>query len=239
MAIGPTRYLKTKRMQHGEIIDVRIGGRSIAIRARTTDLSVAIDSLLEEYEPLAALLPPNFDGLIVDAGAYIGTASIRLSEMYPEATVVAIEPSSRNFSMLSRNTQRFPSIHLEKAALSDSAGTTVQLRDPHSREWGFTIVPSMTNDAGGSVDIETVVTISLVEIEKKYRKKIGLLKLDVEGQEKQLFTTADATLKSVPVIFVELHERTVPGCEQAFRSFSGNREVRDTGGEKHLSLLRD
>lgn len=193
---------------------------------------------MEEYEVLQDLLPSNFDGLIVDAGAYIGTASIRLSEMYPKATLVAIEPSSINFAVLSHNTRHLPSIHLEKAALSDVAGDVVTLRDPSSREWGFTIVPSIGSDREASFELESVVTTSLSEVERKYGKKIGVLKLDIEGQEKQLFSSADPVLDAIPVIFVELHERTLPGCEHAFQHFSREREVRNAGGEKHLSLLR-
>lgn len=238
LAVGMINYVKAKSKAHGDLIRVQINGRHLSIRARTTDLSVAIDSLSGEYDPLERLLPKSFDGLIVDAGAYIGTASIRLAEMYPHSTLVAIEPSSFNFAVLSENTRNYSSIRLEKAALSDVAGMSVELRDTSSREWGFTIVSDGPSENARSLSIETVTTISLAEIEKKYSKKIGLLKLDIEGQEKRLFENADAVLAAVPVVFVELHERNVPGCEEAFRSFSQRREVRKHKGEKLLSLLK-
>jgi FkbM family methyltransferase len=233
--VGIVAYVKLKTAPHGTVIPVSIGGRDLVLRARTTDLSVAMDSLFEEYEPLAGLLPADFDGLIVDAGAYIGTASIRLSELYPRATVIAIEPSSRNYALLERNTKSYAAIKLEKAALSWEAGKSVALFDPDQREWGFTIVPNQ-GTAASQKPQEEIWTVSLAQISHRYGKPISMLKLDREGAEKDLFHYADDTLKSVNVIFVELHERMLSGCEEAFRIFSQLRKVTKGKGEKYLAI---
>ncbi len=236
-AVGIWTYVTLKTAPRGTVIRAKIRGRRIYLRARTTDLSVAIDSLFDEYEPLAGLLPADFDGLIVDAGAYIGTASIRLTELYPKATIVAIEPSSRNFQLLEQNCKSHPQIHPQKFALSVRVSSTVHLFDPGQREWGFTIVPSNI-PVSSRKPMEVVETTTLEQISKSYAKPIGILKLDIEGAEVELFRQSDAVLQAVPVIFVELHDRDVPGCYESFSAFSKDRKVSKGTGEKYLSLLR-
>jgi hypothetical protein len=84
---------------------------------------------------------------------------------------------------------------------------------------------------------ERVRAVSLKEISDLFLgREIGILKLDIEGAELQIFQKAADILENIPVIFVELHERIAPGCNSAFYEFSRNREVRNIGGEKMLSL---
>lgn len=63
-----------------------------------------------------------------------------------------------------------------------------------------------------------------------------MLKLDIEGGEKEVFEANDSVLHGIPVVLVELHEALVPGCEQAFRNFSKDRETVFDGTEKWYSL---
>ena len=60
-----------------------INGFPILIRPGSPELRVAAVSLTREFEPMAGYLPPDFDGLIVDAGAYIGTTARKLAAMVP------------------------------------------------------------------------------------------------------------------------------------------------------------
>ncbi len=78
----------------------------IWVRSATPDLRVAILNLTEEFECLGQLLPEDYSGLIVDGGGYIGTSALKFSEMYPDATVVTVEPSSEIMSILGRNNSK-------------------------------------------------------------------------------------------------------------------------------------
>jgi predicted O-methyltransferase YrrM len=45
--------------------------------------------------------------LILDCGANIGLSSIWFARKYPRATVIAVEPESENFRMLTMNTAEY------------------------------------------------------------------------------------------------------------------------------------
>lgn len=115
-------------------------GREITIRKGTPDLEVALSSFGNEFDPVQQYLPGRFDGVIVDAGGYIGTAAIRFSEMFPLAKIVTLEPEEQNFRLLERNTRDYPSIYPLNCALVGVERDWVTIFDSNCGEWGFTTV---------------------------------------------------------------------------------------------------
>ena len=64
-------------------------------------------------------------------------------------------------------------------------------------------------------DLVRAVTID--EIRQEFRlDRIHLLKVDVEGSEKEIFSTADSWISSVDAICIELHDRFKIGCSRSF-----------------------
>jgi FkbM family methyltransferase len=232
--VGFVSYMRNKLLKRGTRMQVRIAGRTISIRARTRDLSVAIDSLCKEYEDLVGLLPEGFKGLIIDAGGYIGTAAIRLAELYPDATVVSVEPSSENLGILRANIAGQPRIHAVHAALTSKNGVMVTLRDPRLNEWGFTLVDVAGSDA---TDLEDVPSVSVSGLSTAFGKEVGFLKMDIEGAEVDVLGDELLRKTAPTVLFVELHERTVPGCVQSFMDFGRDRANYRGEGEKYLSVV--
>ena len=88
------RYRSFRGIKHP--LDVAVVGRQIRV-------SPAFLSLRYELDVLRNVLPVDCNCIIVDAGGNIGTAALQLSEIWPEATIVVIEPSDANFEMLSQN----------------------------------------------------------------------------------------------------------------------------------------
>jgi len=66
--------------------------------------------------------------------------------------------------------------------------------------------------------------------------EIGLLKLDIEGGEFELFQENSQALRDIPIIFAELHDEIVTGCTDEFKKFSESREYFASSGEKWLSI---
>ena len=62
-------------------------------------------------------------------------------------------------------------------------------------------------------------------------REIGILKLDIEGGEKGLLS-GGGEIDGIPVVFVELHDRFVEWCSEAFAGFSKDRWTVNLGGEK-------
>jgi FkbM family methyltransferase len=220
-----------------EAMPVRVGGKDIWVRPGTPDLRVAFQSLRSELDILSDLLPRDFDGLIVDAGGYIGTTALQLARMYPSSTVVTVEASSQNFAMLERNVAGVPNIVPIQAGLHSESGKSLDLVDRGTGAWGFSIATGSAQAHVGSV--ETVKTVTLAEVAARFPgKRIGIVKMDIEGAEHAILESRDEALEAAEAVFIELHDRIVPGCSDAFRAFSHDRWLLSTGGEKLLSLSR-
>ena len=79
--------------------------------------------------------------------------------------------------------------------------------------------------------------VSAITMEDILRKlavsRIDLLKLDIEGSERELFSTdSGAWLNRVEYIVVELHDRYRPGCAKAFYSALATRDfIQEIRGE--------
>ena len=98
-----TSYRKVRKARDSETDDpvhICLFGQSIIVRPNGPDFRVAVSTLGCEFDPLIGLFPRAFSGVIVDAGGFIGTAAIRLSQIYPNATIVTVEPSNENFKLL-------------------------------------------------------------------------------------------------------------------------------------------
>ncbi|MXY63076.1 MAG: FkbM family methyltransferase, partial [Synechococcus sp. SB0665_bin_28] len=196
-------------------IKVNLYGHRIWVRPLSPDYAVSVDMFDQEFNQVSQCLPSNFNGLVIDAGGYIGTAAIALHEIYPQAVIVTIEPHPENFSLLEKNISGKSNIIAIKAALVASEtkedGNIVNIYDRGTGPWGFTVEE---NNEGKTKLLGTVDTVTLPEICNSFSEtKIGIVKLDIEGSEKQLFQSNDMNILDNSFIFVELHERIMNGCD--------------------------
>lgn len=215
-------------------VKANIRGYSVQLRSNTPDMLVALSSLGDEYEMLPEFLERDFNGLIVDAGAYIGTASLKLSDLYPNATIVAVEPSQQNFDLLEKNTEKNPKINLIRAALVPTQVSSIELRDRDKGAWGFTVVEDPADRPAEVIEVVRGITLDEILVSHP-NLELGIVKLDVEGAEKELLSEC-ASFERAKVVVCELHDRIVPGCTDAFNRFSHHRLVKRYAGEKLVSV---
>ena len=179
----------------------------VRLRLKTTDVTVYKDVLIDgQY----AMDFPFAPATIVDAGANIGVASIYYANRYPKARIIAIEPEASNYAMLRRNVARYPNIVAIQAALWNKDGLVgVAEPDPITRasgHWAFVT----RQDGGTQVRAITMETL----IKEMQLTSIDILKVDIEGAEKELFQQCD-WLDRVRALAIELHDRFKPGCSDA------------------------
>ena len=63
----------------------------------------------------------------------------------------------------------------------------------------------------------TVTAMSIDKIMKDYSlTKIDILKIDIEGAEREVFSDTSSWIEKVDSIIVELHERMKSGCNRSF-----------------------
>lgn len=147
---------------------------------------------------------------ILDAGANIGLTSIFLANQFPEARILAVEPESANFSILQQNAANYPNIIPVCAAIWPTS-ERVGVHDKGLGRRAFTI------EAHGDTGIAGIAIGDLME--EHNISYIDLLKIDIEGSEKEIFESSDTEwLDHVGVLVIELHDRMKPGCSRAFFS---------------------
>ena len=154
--------------------------------------------------------------VIIDAGANIGLASVFFANKYPDAKIIAIEPEQSNFDLLKANTAPYPNITAIQAALWNR-NEEINLVDPGLGKWGF--MTGEKTPAGTSPEkvCHTVKALTVDRIIKDYGlQRVNILKVDIEGAEKEVFSDTSAWIDSVDAIIVELHERMKPGCNRSF-----------------------
>lgn len=186
--------------------------RRLIIRKKTTDTTVFFQIFIsKEYDPPVKLSPK----LIIDGGANVGYTSVWLAEKYPAAEIIAIEPESANFEILKKNTEKYKNIKAVKAALWPK-NIELGVSDNRSGSWGF----SVNETSAASSKENKVAAIKIDELLRMSgQDEISILKLDIEGAEKELFAeNAENWLGKVKVIMIELHDRKKPGCSESFYS---------------------
>jgi FkbM family methyltransferase len=166
---------------------------------------VVLRQIIGRQEVAFSLRPPP--DTIIDAGANIGLASILFAHRWPEARILAVEPEARNFSLLQKNTAPYPQIECLHAALWNNS-EPLSITNPTADASSFQVAPSE-----GSKDSDTVPGVTVSDLMDALKtKRLGLLKLDIEGAEKQVLdATCHTWLPRVNTLALEPHERCSPG----------------------------
>jgi FkbM family methyltransferase len=205
----------------------------IFIRLNSTDLDVLNAALVKKEYALEIRGEPK---VIVDAGANIGLTTLYFARMYPQAKIYAIEPESENFILLQKNTRLYPNIVCIRAALWNQNGS-VKLYDRHTGQWGFSVFGD--NESHGHF-INEIQGMTFAGFMKQYNiEHVDILKMDIEGSEKEVFTESGSWIDHVGVIAVELHERIKGGCRRAFYNATSRFEHELSCGEKLIFVIRD
>jgi FkbM family methyltransferase len=173
--------------------------------------------------------------VIVDAGANIGMSTIYFANRYPNSRIIAIEPEGSNIRILKRNCCFFPNVKIIQGALWSSSGE-VSLTNHGKEPWTFAVAEGPVPDANSKVKSYSMLDI----LEIANADRIDLLKLDIEGAEKELFSSdSDLWLDRVSVLAIELHDRYKPGCARAFYSKLIGRDFhQEVRGENVFIQLR-
>jgi FkbM family methyltransferase len=218
----------SRRQVQLTIQDVR---GSLALRGGTSDRATFQKVFLErEYDLDLGFVPR----VVIDGGANVGYASVYFAQSFPEALVLAVEPEPENFRLLVSNTTAYRNIRCFNYALWPRR-TRVAIENPGDNPDAFRVTEGA--DRSGSY---TVQTISIPELLKQAgAESIDLLKLDIEGAEKELFEdeSAAAWVALTRAVIVETHDRFKPGCTAAVeRALSHGPFHRIRRGESLLFL---
>jgi FkbM family methyltransferase len=199
------------------------------IRTGSTDLHVFQQLFLYDDYVLQLDFKPLF---IVDAGAYAGYSAIYFHLAYPTAKISCIEPSTANFMILKRNTDKIPSIRLYQAGIW-SKPAFLKIEDRKTGNWGFQTIEVGEEE---NWDVRTVDVPTLLKDASS--KVIDIFKIDIEGSEFELFSENSNWVSRVRVFIIEFHERIRPGCTQRFRDAISGFQWREFQRGENLIFVR-
>lgn len=204
--LGVKLYL-IKKIGFPRIINIDFPGLkdTLTLRPDTSDLDVFQQVFIEDEYDFVIDEDPD---VIVDAGANIGLASIFYAIKYPNAKIIAIEPESSNCDLLKKNIQNYSNITSIQKALWH-VNTRLKISNPNAGKFAFRVEESSNGQEVSSITIEDL----LKEYDLPF---IDILKIDIEGAEKEVFSNTPDWIAKVGLIAIELHEYLKTGCNRAF-----------------------
>jgi FkbM family methyltransferase len=224
---------RARSVPSGISLPVRGLGREVVFRGRT-DKGVMSHFFTPNYRIRDSAAHPV--RVIVDAGANIGIETLRFRHFHPEARIVAIEPDSGNFAMLSRNAGSDGKIELLNSGLW-SHKCRLHIIPGASAE-GFRAEEMTGAPQPGDVDAVSIPSI----MESRGIEEIDILKLDIEGAEYEVFSAADVEswIRRVKVMIFECPDADRPGTTQAiFEKLAGLDFVCHIHGENLVLIRKD
>jgi FkbM family methyltransferase len=160
------------------------------------------ETLLNKLNELSRIWKNNqIVPVIVDAGANVGYSSIFFAENFPDATIVAIEPDPSAFALLEKNCASCDRIVPLNAALWKHDGG-VQLQNTSGPSWARRVA-----DEGLTTSYTLASVLATIP-----RAEPLILKLDIEGAEREVCEEARKIVAKVPCILIEPHDWMLPGA---------------------------
>ena len=157
------------------------------------------DDLAANYE---AILAAGRKPLILDGGANIGLSTLYLAEAWPQAKVVAIEPDAGNVEMIERNCAG-RDVDIIHAGLS-ARPTRLAIANPSADPNAF------RTEASDKGSIEGLTVSDLLTRYPASQYQPFILKLDIEGAERDLFADDPDWIDAFALIMIELHDYMYP-----------------------------
>tara|TARA_B100001250_G_scaffold390753_1_gene391001 strand:- start:804 stop:1646 length:843 start_codon:yes stop_codon:yes gene_type:complete len=156
------------------------------------------NKLINEYKNIKA------NKLIVDCGSNIGSTSRYFFEIYKNAKIISIEPDESNFKYLSKNVRpdKIKLLNLGVAS-QEYDYKVIKKKDPRAHKIGI------LKNRGKKTSKKTITINKILQQEKK---KIWpfIIKIDIEGFEKDLFSKNYNWMDQFKIIIVEIHDWMLP-----------------------------
>jgi len=155
---------------------------------------------------IRAMLPD--DAVILDAGAFNGGDSVDFAKLFPNGTIIAIEPVSYIYEMLVDYTKDCSNIKTFKLALDDTVGEkTMYISSGFSVQSSALMKPKEHLTMFPTCEFKTEETVKTTTINQFCRdngiNKIDFMWLDLQGNEHKVLQNADEILHTTQAIYSE------------------------------------
>jgi FkbM family methyltransferase len=174
----------------------------VIFRYNSSDIDVFSQVFIaDEYNPLTTIRDVK---LIVDCGANVGYSAAYFLSKFPEAYVIAVEPDTRNYELLKENLRNYGDrvAIICSAVWSHKVGLKVCIICSGEKSEWATTVRECTYDEQADLEALDISTL----LNQSNYDDIDILKIDIEGSEKILFSRNFETwVNKVRTYAIELH----------------------------------
>lgn len=160
-------------------------------------------------------LPPDYrPELVIDCGANVGYTSAYFLSRFPGCKVIAVEPDPTNFVVLKKNLAPYGDrVKLVHSGVW-SHGANLRMSEEFfrdGREWA-----RMVRECRPGEETQFTATDIGTLFRESGADRIGILKIDVEKSEKEIFArNYESWIDKVDAIAIELHDDE---CESIFHA---------------------
>lgn len=178
-----------------------------SMRKNPYDWAAFSEVILKEGYNVPIDFSPKY---IIDGGGNIGLTAAWFASKYPDAFIVSFEPDKENFNLLKKNVSSYKNIEAINGGLWYQPAHLL-VKDLGLGENAFMVEETY------APTINSIKAWSIEEVMQEMNwPHIDILKLDVEGSEKEIFSSNyESWLPKTKVLIVELHDRMKIGCSKA------------------------
>ncbi len=197
------------RLKRGNLSNLRTANLAhpFSIRNNPYDYATFEEVILNEAYNIPMPFIPTY---IIDGGGNIGLTACFFATKYPRSSIVSIEPDQENFNFLQSNCKPYPNIWPLKCGIWKE-NTHLKIENTNAGNNAFTV--TATKEATQ----DTIQATTILSVMQKFEMPhIDILKLDIEGSEKEVFNgEVDQWLPKTRVLIIELHDKMKKGCSRA------------------------
>ncbi|MBK7307845.1 MAG: FkbM family methyltransferase [Chitinophagaceae bacterium] len=215
-----------RKLKSGNLSNLRTGNlvHQFNLRNNPFDYATFEEVILNEAYNIPFGFEPKF---IIDGGGNIGLTACFFASKFPAAAIITIEPDTDNYNLLQLNCKAYANIQTLQCGIWKN-DTHLKIENTHAGNNAFTVIE--TNEAG----VDTIKALTVLSVMEQFNMPhIDVLKLDIEGSEKEVFEeNFEKWLPLTKVLIIELHDEMKKGCSRAvFNAINKYDFSFDTKGE--------
>jgi FkbM family methyltransferase len=156
---------------------------------------------------IARFLPA--DPVILEAGAHIGTDTLKMAKYWPHSIIHAFEPVPAVLEELVGRIASFTNVFCYPLALSNTSGETKLFVSGGESNGSSSLLPPKEHlNIHPSVSFDEKISVKTITMDDWARvnniQKVDFLWLDLQGVELKVLKSGTELLKSVKVIYTEV-----------------------------------
>jgi FkbM family methyltransferase len=159
----------------------------------------------KEYKALSKKIKGAEIRFVIDAGANVGFTSLYLQQYFKDAFFLVVEPDVKNMEQLKKNFQlnKLENYQAHLAGLWSSDSWLKIHKDANDdKEWAYYVTASKQPTDLEGISLQVLLDKSGFDV-------IDILKIDIEGGEKELFSKVEdisAVLQKTRFLALEIHD---------------------------------